>query len=190
MNKAAALGAAAGSAVLALFYFVANGMPVLRVLDSLPASAMVQPFLILVLPQLVWTWFFLTFWRGQPERSAAMISLLVAVAPQAVYSWVQTWPTFSLLSLDSIFYLFSGVLQPLMYAWFLIAVSNNTSTRRSAYILWVLTTFQAMATLVTTSMALLSFTGSLTIFAGPAVMIFQRGSQSFFFRGIRKLDTR
>ena len=189
MNKTAALFAAAGSATLAVFYFVTNGMPVLRNLDSLPASAMAQPFLILLLPQLVWTWFFLACWRGQPERSAAMITLLLAVMPQTLYSWVQTWPTFSPLSLDSLLYLFSGVLQPVLYAWFLIGVSRRSPTRRVSYLLWVLTTFEAMAAIVATSSALLSFAGSFTVFAGAAVLIFHRGSQSFFFRSLRKLDT-
>jgi hypothetical protein len=189
MNKTAALGAAAGSAVLALFYFVTNGIPVLRNLDSLPASALAQPVLILLLPQLLWTWFFLTFWRRHAEGPAALITLLAAVAPQTLYSWLQTWPTFSFLSLDSIFYLFSGVMEPLAYAWFLAAIFRSSTTRRAAYILWVLTTFQAMATIVTTSMTLLSFAGSLAVFVSPVVLILHWGSQSFFFRALRKLDT-
>jgi len=189
MNKTAALGAAAGSAVLAAFYFVTNGMPVLRNLDSLPVSTLAQPVLILLLPQLLWTWFFLTCWRGHSERPAALITLLVAVVPQTLYSWLQTWPTFSFLSLDSIFYLFSGVIQPLAYAWFLIAIFRSSSKRRAATILWFLTTFEAMATLVTSSMFLLEFTGSLSVLISPAVQIFHRGSQSFFFRAVRKLDT-
>ena len=93
-------------------------------------------------------------------------------------SWVRMWPTFSLLSLDSILYLFGGVIQPLAYSWFLLAIFRNSPSRFAAYVLWVLTTFQALA--------LIFSGGSLEVFVVPAILIFHAGSQSFFFRAIRK----
>ena len=126
MNRTVALVAAVGSALLALFYFVTNALPVLRELDSLPVSALVQPFLLLLLPQLLWTGFFLAFWRGRAVRQAALVTLLAGLAPQMLDSWVRMWPTFSLLSLDSILYLFGGVIKPLAYSWFLVAVFRNS----------------------------------------------------------------
>ena len=194
MNKSAARVAALGSAMLAVFYFVTNEIPLLRNLDSFPASAMIRPFVLLLLPPLVWTWFFM-----QLERSAAMVTLLAAVAPQALYSWITQWPSFSLLSIDSFFYLFSGVLLPLAYAWFLFAVFRNSTIRKAAYFLWVFTTFQAMAGGVNMALALWGTRGSLatfwnesplstlwSLFAGPAILILYWGTQSFFFGAIRK----
>lgn len=176
--------AALGSALLAVYYFVTNGVPLLQNLDSVPVSAVLQQFVVLLLPPLVWTWFFA---RVGPR--VAIVTLLAGVAPQALYSWVQTWPTFSLLSLDSILYLFSGVIQPLAYAWFLIVLFRGSAIRGAAYILWVLTTFRAMAAIVNTTMLVISLGDSLatywTILAGPAILIFHWGSQSFFFRAVR-----
>jgi len=70
------------------------------------------------------------------------------------------------------------VIQPLAYAWFLFAVFRNLPSRVAAYILWVLTTFQALAMIFTV--------GALEVFAATAILIFHRGSQSFFFRAFRK----
>jgi hypothetical protein len=186
MNRTA-LAAAVGSALLAVYYFVTNGVPLLQNLDSVPASAVIQQFVVLFLPPLVWVWFF-----ARVGPLAAIVTLLAAVMPQALYSWVQTWPTFSLLSLDSVLYLFSGVIQPLAYAWFLLTIFRQSVIRGAAYILWVLTTFRAMAAIVNTAMLVISLGDSLatywTILAGPAILIFHWGSQSFFFRAIRNTE--
>lgn len=188
--------AAAGALSLAVFYCVTNGVPLLRNLDSVPAPALVRFAGVLLLPPLLWAWF---FWNAQPR--AAIITLLAGVIPQAVESWVRIWPTFSLLSLDSIFYFFSGVLLPMTFAWFLTAAFRGASARRAAYWLWILTAIQALAALANAGMALTGASGSLAsfwnadpsgmfwrLFASPAILIFYWGSQSWYFRAVRRAD--
>jgi hypothetical protein len=180
--------------LLALFYCITNGIPLLRDLDSVPAPALVRFAGALLLPPLLWAWFFL-----KPQPRATMAALLAGLIPQTLESWVRIWPTFSLLSLDSIFYVFTGALPPLAYAWFLTATFRGASVRRAAYLLWILTTFQALAALANAGMALIGAAGSLasfwnadplrtfwTLFASPAILTFYWGSQSWFFRAVRR----
>jgi len=202
MNRAAGW-AAVGSGLLALFYFVTNGVPLLGSLDAVSGAAVIRMFVLLLAPPLIWIWFFARLWRGEPAGQMALLTLLTAVAPQAVYSWVEQWAAFSLLSLDSILYLFSGVFLPVAYAWFLTGIFREQAVRRVAYFAWVLTTFQAMWAVFSAVSVWLSVRGSLAafwnneplatfwkLFAGPAILIVYWGSQSYFFKIACRRDVR
>lgn len=134
--------AAAGAVLLGVFYVVTNGVPLLENLGAVPASALARFAGTLLLPPLLWAWFFL-----KPQPRSALAMLLAGVAPQTLESWVRVWPTFSVFSLDSIFYFFTDAVQPLAYAWFLAAVFRDASVRRAAYVLSVVAALQALAVL-------------------------------------------
>ena len=156
---------ALGALLLAVFYAVSNGVPLAQGASAVGASAWVHFFAVLLLPPVVWAWFFATL-----SPQAALTTLIAAVVPQALYSWREVWPTFSFESIDSILYLFSGVFLPVAYALFLFAAwrGKPVATRPVAYVLWVLTTFQAMAALISLVMVLNSARGSFGAFFSDA----------------------
>lgn len=185
MKTKAALAAAAGSALLAVLYFITNALPILKDLDSVPGSALMQPFGLLIFPQLLWIWFFVTVWRGEDVRRTALVVLVAGVVPQALYSWVLHWPTLSLLSFDSIAFVVGDALPQVAYGFFLVGIYRGAGIRKPAYVLWVLTTLFALSSLFN-FVANPPFGKSLWLPIRHAILIFHPLSQSLFFRSQRR----
>jgi hypothetical protein len=146
MFRAAAFLAAAGTALVSLMYLINNVLPILTNLKLVPPREAAVVFLNTIVPSLLWTVLFWSCGRARGPRPAPGIAwavLALAVAFPLLYQAYRQLPYFSVLALDSISFLVSGVLLPLAWGVILAAMARARAPQGMALIALILTAVSA-----------------------------------------------
>jgi hypothetical protein len=112
----AALFAAIGVLLRGLHYWVANMIPSWNSSGVMDQISLID---VAIADPLLWCLYFVTVWRGRPNRVAAILAALLVLAEIGFASYRQ-WPSFSLLSLDSLTFLIAAVLPVVFWAIYLV----------------------------------------------------------------------
>ena len=203
MFRTAALAAAFGTALVSLMYLINNVIPILLNLQLVALSEVAVVLLNTIVPSLMWTVLFLACWRARGPRPAPKIvwaTLALAIAVPVLYQAVQQLPYFSLLAIDSMSFLVTGVLLPLSWAVLLVKMARAASPRGTALAALVLTAVAAVPEVLSSVSALRDAAGgTLAAFwdadplrafwrlaATPAIRLFYWASQLFFLSALRR----
>lgn len=146
MFRASALLAATGTALVSVMYLINNVVPILANLQLVRPPEAAVVFLNTIVPSLLWTALFIGCWRARGPRPApamAWTALALAVAVPLLYQAYQQLPYFSVMSLDSIYFLVGGLLLPLAWAVILVAMARGRPAQGMALIALILTAVAA-----------------------------------------------
>ena len=112
----AALLAAIGVLLRGLHYWVANMIPSWNSSGSMEQVTLVT---VAIVDPLVWAGYFVTIWRGLPNRIAAILAAILGLGEIVVAGYRQ-YDSFSLTSVDSLAFLFGGVVPVLCWTFYLL----------------------------------------------------------------------
>lgn len=112
----AALWAAIGVLLRGLHYWVANMIPSWNSSGSMEQVTLIM---VAIVDPLVWTYYFVTIWRGLPKRIAAALALVLGLA-EIGFAGYRQFDSLSLESLDTLAFFFGGVVPVLCWTLYLL----------------------------------------------------------------------